>query len=397
MKNKSGLIIAAAFIGPGTVTTASIAGASQGMHLAWALLFSIIATYALQDMVIRISAITKLPLSKNILSVFSNQHVKKAIAALIFLAIGVGNTAYQSGNLTGASIGLLSAVGVDMPYWPIVIGAAATLLILSGSYKLIERSLVLLVGIMSVVFVITLIAMQPNVFELTKQIASPSFDSSILSLALALIGTTVVPYNLFLHASLVIQTKRNIPMNQHVSALRKDSAIAICIGGGISLIIMATATVAFFNTQTPLDVTNMSAQFKPVLGDYAGLFFGLGLFAAGVTSAVTAPLAASYAITSLMQWENTPKGAAFKRIALGIIAIGVLFATLATKPLTLIVIAQATNAFLLPFVVFILLLVMARHPRLSRYRNSRFFHILGAIVLIVLVYLSGIKLFGLIH
>ncbi|MBO1254340.1 Nramp family divalent metal transporter [Alteromonas sp. 5E99-2] len=396
MKNKSGFIIAAAFIGPGTVTTASIAGASEGLHLAWALIFSVIATYALQDMVIRISAITKLPLSENILSVFSNQNVKKAIAALIFLAIGVGNTAYQSGNLTGASIGLLSAVDINMPYWPIVIGVAAALLIISGSYKLIERSLVILVGIMSIVFVVTLVAMQPNMLDLIKQIATPSFDKSTLSLALALIGTTVVPYNLFLHASLVVQTARDVPMKQHVQALRNDSAIAIGVGGFISLVIMTTATVAFFNTQTQLDVANMSAQFKPILGEYAGLFFGLGLFAAGVTSAVTAPLAASYAITSLMQWDNTPKGKAFQRISLSIIAIGVLFATLATSPLSLIVIAQATNAFLLPFVVFILLLVMARHPRLSHYRNSKVFHILGVLILAVLLYLSGIKLLGLV-
>ena len=99
-------MIAAAFIGPGTVTTASIAGASLGYGLVWALCFSIFATYILQEMASRLGLVTGKGLSEAIVNISQNSFIKWFSIILVCAAIGLGNAAYEGGNLTGAALGL---------------------------------------------------------------------------------------------------------------------------------------------------------------------------------------------------------------------------------------------------------------------------------------------------
>lgn len=116
-KDKSGYIIAAAFIGPGTVTTASIAGANFGFHLVWALLFSIVATMVLQDMAARLGIATGQGLATNLKDISSNKTLRFLFSGLIVAAVGIGNAAYESGNLTGAAIGLDAFMGIGTGNW----------------------------------------------------------------------------------------------------------------------------------------------------------------------------------------------------------------------------------------------------------------------------------------
>ena len=95
-KDKSGYIIAAAFIGPGTITTASLAGANFGFHLVWALLFSIFATIILQDMAARLGAATGSGLAQAMKEAVSLRWLRTVFMLLIVCAIGIGNAAYES-------------------------------------------------------------------------------------------------------------------------------------------------------------------------------------------------------------------------------------------------------------------------------------------------------------
>ena len=94
-------IIAAAFIGPGTVTTASKAGASLGMGLLWALLFSIVATIILQEAAARITIASGKNLGE-ILAIKYGADGRSRIKVLLFLAVAFGCAAYQAGNMLGA-------------------------------------------------------------------------------------------------------------------------------------------------------------------------------------------------------------------------------------------------------------------------------------------------------
>lgn len=140
-----GMIITASFVGPGTVTTMTQGGAGFGYSLLWAVLFSIIATIALQEMVARLALVTNEGLGEAIRDIF-NHHLLKIITVWFsMVAVAVGCAAYISGDLLGTSLG--AAYLLDIPEHIIapVIGIIILLIGLKGSYDLIEKVMTVLV------------------------------------------------------------------------------------------------------------------------------------------------------------------------------------------------------------------------------------------------------------
>ena len=120
-----GLIVAAAFVGPGTVTTASTAGADYGFALLWALVFSVLAAIILQDMAARLGVVSREGLGEALRSTFANPVVKVGAIVLVVAAITVGNAAFQGGNLTGAALGLQEVFGGGTGVWAVVVAVLA--------------------------------------------------------------------------------------------------------------------------------------------------------------------------------------------------------------------------------------------------------------------------------
>jgi Mn2+/Fe2+ NRAMP family transporter len=155
-----GTVIAAAFIGPGTITMCSIAGAEYGLDLMWALLFSLFVTTILQLTAAKIGLITQKGLSANLLESFDNKILKYLAVTLVLSAILIGNTAYQAGNISGGVLGVSSIFGqlsysytdFSINFYSILVGLLAFVILFTGSRRLIERVLIGLVLVMSLAF-----------------------------------------------------------------------------------------------------------------------------------------------------------------------------------------------------------------------------------------------------
>lgn len=385
--------MAAAFIGPGTVTTASIAGARFGFALLWALAFSVLATILLQEMAARLALVTRQGLAEALRNSAGNSWLASAAVVLVVAAVGVGNAAYQTGNITGAALGLQSISAVDLHWWALLVGLTAGGLLASGTYALIEKFLVGLVLLMSAVFLLTLIMVRPPLGAMLEGLLTPSLPTGSLLTAMALIGTTVVPYNLFLHAS-AVQEKWPATRNrrQALREARVDTALSIGLGGIITVAIMSTSAVAFFGRDGGFSAISMAQQLEPLLGAGARYFFAAGLFAAGLSSAVTAPLAAAYAVCGVLGWSRDLADRRFRAVWLAVLLCGIGFSMVGIKPLAAILFAQAANGFLLPFCAVFLLLVMNRRDMLGAYTNRPWVNLLGAIVVLVTLALGLLKI-----
>jgi manganese transport protein len=380
-----GLLVAAAFIGPGTVTTASVAGAETGYALLWALVFSIFATLVLQEMSARLGIVARLGLGEALRQSFDSPLLRWAVIVLVVVAIGFGTAAFETGNITGAALGLETVAGLSTRVWALIVGGAALALLATGHYKLIERVLVALVLTMSVVFILTAIIVRPDIGAILAGIFTPSLPQGSVLTLIALVGTTVVTYNFFLHSA-AVQDKwpRDVPTERALTESRLDSGLSIALGGLITLAIVITAAAAFFNSETAIeDAGQMASQLEPLLGPAAKWFFAIGLFAAGMTSSVTAPLAAAYAVSGALGVKPDLASHRFRAIWAAIIVIGMGFAWFGTKPVQAIVIAQAANGILLPLIAVFLLVVMNRRDLLGEHRNGLVGNLLGAFVVVV--------------
>ncbi len=389
-----GLLVTAAFIGPGSIATASAAGANFGFVLLWALLFSLIATVVLQEMAARLGLVTGEGLSQALRTTFNNPALSRAAVLLVVAAIGVGNAAYEAGNISGAALGLQSLLPFSTSVCALLIGGLAALLLAGGGYKLLEPILIVLVLIMSMVFVLTMLMIDLDLGAMMVGLFKPSMPSGSALTVVALIGTTVVPYNLFLHANIVQEKWRGTDTAQAIKESRGDTVISIGLGGLITLAVMSTSAVAFFNTGAQFSAASLATQLEPVLGTAANSFFAFGLMAAGLTSAITAPLAAAYAVTGAMGWPTDFNDRRFKLIWMLVLAVGTLFAALGTKPIAAILFAQAANGILLPVTAIFLIIIMNRVDLLGEYRNRLVTNMLGVTVVVAV---SGLGLWNLVR
>ncbi|XOV80554.1 MAG: Nramp family divalent metal transporter [Aestuariibacter sp.] len=387
-----GFLVAAAFIGPGTVTTATIAGAHFGYSLLWALVFSIAATLILQSMAARLGVVTGLGLSENLRSNLPSGIPRVLMMILVILGIGVGNAAYEAGNLTGAAIGMHNIFGGDTHLWAGALGIIALVLMLVGNLPFLTMILISLVFLMSLVFLVTLFVASPDWSAIATNILLPSLPEASVLTAIALVGTTVVPYNLFLHASLAAHFCTNDDAPKRLKAISKDSAIAITVGGLITLAVISTSAATFFASGLSPTIENIAQQLTPLLGDFAPLFFALGLFSAGLTSAITAPLAASFAISGVMGWSTKPNNPRFKAVWLIILSMGTALCFLQIKPLEIIVLAQVANGILLPVLAGFLLWVVNSSVIMGAHINNWWQNIAGAVVILLVLALSTLKL-----
>jgi Mn2+/Fe2+ NRAMP family transporter len=205
-------------------------------------------------------------------------------------------------------------------------------------------------------------------------------DGSLLT-AIALIGTTIVPYNLFLHASSVHE-KWPAGGQEALRAASTDTRVSIGFGGLISILILSTAAASLFGSGVQIQsAADMAASLEPAYGPIARLLVGAGLLAAGLSSAVTAPIATAYAVCEISGMDK--RGWAFRGTALAVLAIGTLVASLGLKPVSLILVAQVANGILLPIIAVFLIVTMNRRSILGDHVNGVWSNVLGTIVVLI--------------
>ena len=387
--------MAAAFIGPGTVTVCTLAGANFGFSLIWAMVLSIISTIILQEISGRIGIVTGSDLSSLLRNQTDRPIFRMLSMVLVLLAIVLGNAAYESGNISGANLGLafyweaptLELGRFQLQLGNFLLGILAFLLLLTGNYKILERILVALVILMSIAFTVTAILTKPDLSRLLAGFI-PSWNTKEIPTLVALIGTTVVPYNLFLYAALVNKrwkTASDLPL------MRRDISVSVILGGVVS---MAILIVGAANTSTEItSAIDVSKGLESVFGSFAGYMMGFGLLAAGLTSALTAPLAAGLVVCGILGWDKDIKSRPMRLTMGTIVGLGLAFSSLGIKPIQLITLAQLANGILLPLISGWIIWIAAQHAVLGKHKNTPLATAIACLIWLITLVL-GVKSVG---
>ncbi|WP_421802641.1 Nramp family divalent metal transporter [Flagellimonas sp.] len=385
-----GVLVAAAFVGPGTITMCTLAGARFGYALIWALLVSIIATIVLQGMAGRIGLITQNGLVDVVRTELKTTWARNMVIAMVLGAILVGNAAYEAGNIGGATLGLEQLLPQPQLkiFLPAIMGVIIFLLLWFSSYKILEKIFVGLVGIMGVSFVICAIITRPSITGILKGMFVPQLPEDGLLTVIALVGTTVVPYNLFLHASLV---KEKWNSKSDLKAVNWDTIVSIGLGGLVSMAILITASAAPISEIN--NALDMARALEPLFGKMAFLFMAIGLLAAGITSAITAPLAAAYVASSCFGWEGGMQNKKFKMVWIMVLLCGVVFLSFDIKPIEVIQFAQVANGILLPIMALLLLWIVNKKSVMGENKNTVLQNTFGIAIVAFAIFLGAKSIF----
>ncbi len=405
------ILVTAAFIGPGTVVTASSAGSDFGFVLLWAIAFSVLATIVLQEMAARVGVVTGHGLSHVIKDAIDNRIFRIGVLGLILVAILVGNSAYQTGNILGATAGieaiiptvnlqkshLAGSVAIELQvkegniqFILVSLVAVVTMTIIwIGRVDWLQKILTVCVGLMSCLFLYSAIASQPNGSDIAAGFV-PRIPTGSEWFVIGIIGTTVVPYNLFLHASAAAQqwgeAEAADDTKSSIRYSRIDTILSVALGGLVTCAILITASMAFHNTGNNAGSggLDIAKQLEPALGTNSKFIFSIGLFAAGLTSAITAPVAAAFAASGCFGWSGKLSDIRLKITATTVVLIGAAFAIwLGKSPQQTIILAQAANGLLLPLLAVLLLVICNQKSVMHDFKNGKLSNGLGILILII--------------
>lgn len=351
------MVIAAAFIGPGTVTTAAASGAGFGHSLLWALLFSTLACAVLQESAARITIASGKTLGQAVKHRFKN----KSIAWFMAISIFLGCAAYEAGNILGAISGMaLTVTGVDPAIFTAIIVSVCAAVLWIGKTGTVANIMGVVVAVMGFAFLIAGLSTPIDGAALAKGLFVPSFPEGSIILTLGLVGTTIVPYNLFLGSGLA--------RGQTIKSMRFGLVAAVLLGGVISMGILLAGTAM----DGDFSFAGLAATLSAANGTWMATVFAIGLFAAGFTSSITAPLAAAITLQSVgskdKDWSET---SVRYRLGWGLVLLtGLIFGVTGIKPIPVIILAQAANGLILPVIAIFLWLICNNKSLMGSNVNS---------------------------
>ena len=388
-----GFIITSAFIGPGTITLCTLSGIDFGYSLIWCIVFSIIATSYLQELSARIGVISRLGLG-DIFKSSSNNLIKNVFFVFVFLSLFIGNSAYESGNISGTVMGIETFTGSGMVHilgneiniLSVLVALILISIIIYGSYNLFEKALVGLVFTMSITFIVTAILSKPDLREIFNGLV-PRINDGNFIYVIGLIGTTVVPYNLFLHS--YVAKKKWKSKKEYKSSII-DTCFSIFIGGIISTAIIITSAGArgLIDGNEVKNAVDIGKQLSPFLGDFSKYFISIGLLSAGITSSITAPVATSYALSSIFNYKPEWKDKSFKLVSVIVIIIGSVSSSISYNPIYIIKLAQFINGLFLPIIGISLLWAVNQSTFLGKNVNTISYNGIGILIIILSVFIS---------
>ena len=367
-------VISAAFIGPGTITTAVTAGSQFQIQLLWAVVFATIACIILQEASARITIASGLSLGKALEKKFGHQRgfwIKLFIGGSVLL----GCAAYEAGNILGAVSGMNLIIVGDGKIYTVLVTLCAALLLWDGRQAWISTLMTILVGMMGLAFFVLALYGDFELSDLLIASIVPRIPAGSELITLGLVGTTIVPYNLFLGSG--------ISKGQTIPLMRIGLTVSVLIGGLITIWILLAGTVVgeFSSFQA------LAEEFRSKIGSAGVLALGVGLFAAGFSSAITSPYAASIIASNVFGIEKRSS----VRIVWGIVLMtGFLFGMSGVKPIPVILAVQALNGLILPLITVYLIIILNDSGIIpSPHRPSFFYN------LILLLILGGVLLIGL--
>jgi len=238
-------VVVAAFVGPGTVLTCATAGIEFDYTLGWILVFAVAATFVLQSFSAGAGILAHKGVGEAMREAAKSRGSRILVSVRVVAGLWMGTAAFQTGNLLGASAGIESLFdGQINRSLILLVLAAISATILALNLRALTRILGGLVALMSIVFLATMFLAPQDWGAALTGLFVPRLPSGSLVKGLALVGTTVVTYNLFLHASAVKRYWANIPTPKAWRREMIGMAIFLPLGGLISIaILMAGATL----------------------------------------------------------------------------------------------------------------------------------------------------------
>ena len=377
-----GLITAALVFGPGSLTITSRMGALFGYDLFWVIVVAIFFMVVFVEMGARVGIVANGSLL-TIIRAKWGRPVSVALGLGIFLI----TASFQAGNTIGASLAFAELFHTKMRLWIIVFTLIGILLLVFRSfYRILEKIMIALVGVMLVSFVVTLILAKPDLIAVGKGLV-PSLPEGSELLSIALIASSFSIVGAFYQSYLV---KEKGWKSDQINAGRRESLAGVLILGAISSFILINAAAVLHPKGIKVNsAADMGLALEPLYGNIATVIFMMGLFGASFSSLIGNATIGGALLSDAFEMGYE---LANKKVRLMIMLVMVIGAGIAVRfgrlPLELIIFAQAVTVIIAPLIGVALFFVANDGTTMGAMKNNKWKNIAGIIGLLLLVLLA---------
>ncbi|WP_459478591.1 Nramp family divalent metal transporter [Clostridium saccharoperbutylacetonicum] len=384
-----GLIVTVGFIDPGNWASNLMAGSTYGYSLLFTITLSTIMLIILQHNAAHLGIATGYCLSEAA-SIYLKPWLSKSI---LFTAI-LAAVSTAMAEILGAAIALNMLFKIPIKIGSILAFALIMYMLLTNSYKKLEKWIIGFVSIVGLSFIFELFLVKVDWKDAIVSWVTPSFPTGSIPIIMSVIGAVVMPHNLFLHSEIIQSRQWNLKDEEVIQKQLKyefaDTLFSMLIGWAInSAMVLIAATTFFSNNVVVDDLSQAKQMLEPLLGNWAALIFAIGLLFAGISSTITAGMA-SGSIFAGMYKEPYDISDSHTRVGVA----GTLIAALAViffvgDPFKGLVYSQMFLSIQLPITVFLQIYLTSSKRVMGKYSND----ILGKIILgIIAVIITALNI-----
>lgn len=370
------------------IATYSSVGAQFGYSLLWVFIPMIISLIVVQEMCVRMGAVTGQGLADLIREQFGVRWTTLVMLALLIANTGVVISEFvgiaQASELIGVSRYVSVPLTAGVIWW----------LVVRGTQKRVER-VFLAMSLVFFCYILSAFLARPVWGDVASSFVVPTFraETAYLFTIMALIGTTITPFMQVYVQSTVVEKgldKDDLPIARADVILGTTFAVIIA-----AFIVISTAATLHLNGIYEVDSAATAAEaFVPVVGEYAKYLFAIGLFGAAMLAMGVLPLATAYSMSEALGFEKglsrsfreTP---IFLELFTVLIVIGTIVALIPGIPqIRLLIFTQSINGLLLPFILVAIVKLASNREIMGDYANGKYFNIFAWMITAVVSVLS---------
>jgi len=375
------LLVLFAVIGPGLITsnvdndaggiyTYSLAGAQFGYLLLWTLIPMTLILYVTEEMTARMGVVTGKGLSDLIREEFGFRITFFLMLAV--LAVALGNILAEFAGVAAS----LELFGVSRYVSVPAAAVAVWLLVVRGTSKSVEK-IFLTICVFYLTYVFSAFLAKPDWLTAAYHTLRPTIEwrSNYLLLLLALVGSTVAPWQFFYLQSAMVE--KRVPRDRYWET-RADVLVGSvsCMVIVFFIMVCCAATLHLAGRTDIRDAAEAAEALRPLAGPYASALFAFGLLNASLFAASILPLSTAFVICEGLGVEagvdkSFREAPVFYWLYTALIVVGAGLILLPGTPLVrLMVLSQVVNGFLLPVVLIFMLVLVNRADLMGEWRNS---------------------------
>eukprot|EP01037_Dinobryon_pediforme_P013567 gene13567-13686_t len=287
------IVASIAYMDPGNFATNIEAGASFGLKLLWVVVVANLAAMLFQSISARIGIVTDQSLAS-----LSRAFFPKPIVYLMWVTGEIGAMATDLAEFLGGALGLHLLLPIPLLACLVLMGMATygMLLMQSRGFRPLELLIAGFVSLIGIAYLAELLLAPPNWADFAYSSVVPRLEGSrSLTLAVGIIGATVMPHVLYLHSSL---TAARIPVRdvqdrrKLIRFSNREVIVALGLAGLINMAMLTMAAQAFHKDAANVaDIATAYRTLSPLLGAGAASLFMVALLASGFSSSVVGTMA----------------------------------------------------------------------------------------------------------